>query len=53
MQVECKTLRHMVAFSAENETAAAFYNAQYALPIRYMLTQMGHPQPPTPFCINN
>ena len=46
--IECKTLRHVVASSAEAETAGIFHNAQVALPIRYMLTQMGHLQPPTP-----
>ena len=51
--VECKTLRHVVASSAESETAVAFHNAQFALPIRYMLSQLGHPKPPTPFRIDN
>ena len=51
--VECKTLCHVVASSAESETASAFHNAQYALPARHMLEQMGHPQPLTPFCIEN
>ena len=51
--VECKTLRHVVASSAENETVAAFHNAQCALSIRYMLIQLGYPQPSTPFHIDN
>ena len=41
--VECKTLRHVVASSAEAETAGVFYNAQRAVPLRYMLIQLGHP----------
>ena len=45
--IECKTLRHVVASSAEVEAAGIFHNAQVALPIRYILTQLGHPQPPT------
>ena len=45
--VECKALRHVVASSAEAETAGIFHNAQVAVPIRYMLEQLGHAQPPT------
>ena len=39
--LECKTLRHVVASSAEAETAGLFHNAQVAIPIRYILTEMG------------
>ena len=38
--IERKTLRHVVASSAEAETAGLFHNAQIAVPIRYMLEQM-------------
>ena len=31
--IECKTLRHVVASSAEAETAGMFHNAQVAIPI--------------------
>ena len=31
--IECKTLRHVVASSADAETAGAFHNAQCAIPI--------------------
>ena len=51
--MECKTLRHVVASSAEAETAGIFHNAQVALPIRHMLIQLGHPQPPTPIKTDN
>ena len=51
--VECKTLRHVVASSAEAETACIFYNAQVAVPLRYMLEQLGHPQPPTKIKTDN
>ena len=34
--IECKTLRHVVASSAETETAGVFHNAQHAIPMRYM-----------------
>ena len=32
---------------AETETAGVFHNAQRAIPIRYILEQLGHAQPPT------
>ena len=51
--VECKTLKHVVASSAEAETAGVFHNAQHAIPLRYMLTQLQHPQPPTPIKCDN
>jgi hypothetical protein len=51
--IECKTLRHVVASSAEAETAGLFHNAQIAVPIRYMLNQLGHPQPATPLKTDN
>ena len=51
--VECKTLRHVVASSAEAETAGVFHNAQIAIPIRYMLLKLGHPQPATPIKTDN
>ncbi len=44
---ECKTIRTVVASAAKAETHGIFHNAQTALPIRYLLLQMGHPQPPT------
>jgi len=53
MLIECKTLRHVVASLAEAESAGIFHNAQVALPIRYMLTQLGHLQPPTPLKTDN
>ena len=50
---ECRTIKHVVASSAEAETSALFHNAQTALPIRYLLRAMGHPQPPTLFKTDN
>ena len=41
--VECKILKHVVTSAAECETAAVFHNAQQAIPIQYILTQIGHP----------
>lgn len=51
--IECKTLRHVVASSAEAETAGVFHNAQRAIPLRYILKELGHPQPPTSIKIDN
>ena len=50
---ECKTIRTVVASAAEAETHGIFHNAQTALPIRFLLNQMGHPQPPTPLKTDN
>ena len=51
--IECKTLCHVFASSTESEIVATFHNAQCALPIRYMLSQLRHPQPPARFKIDN
>ena len=51
--VECKTLRHVVSSSAEAEVAGIFHNATTAIPIRHILTVLGHPQPPTPLKTDN
>ena len=45
--VECKTLRNVVSSAAEAETNGVFRNAQLAMPIHHILSDMGHPQPPT------
>lgn len=51
--IECKTLRNVVCSSAECETAGTFHNAQIGIPIQYMLNQIGHVQPPSPFRMDN
>ena len=48
IHVECKTLRRVVTSAAEAETAGVFFNSQLCVPIRHMLTILGHPQPVTP-----
>ena len=53
VHVECKTLRRVVTSAAEAETAGLFYNAQFSIPIRHMLTILGHPQPATPIKTDN
>ena len=42
-----------MASAAEAETGAIFLNDQQALPIRTALTEMVHPQPPTPVKIDS
>ena len=53
VHIESKTLRHVVASSAEAEVAGIFHNAQTALSIRTILNALGHPQPPTPIKTDN
>ena len=50
---ECKTIQHVVSSAAEAETAALFHNAQTARPIRHILIELGHEQPPTPIKTDN
>ena len=51
--MECQQLRHIVASSAEAETAGLFHNAQTALPICQTLEALGHKQQPTPIPTDN
>ena len=54
IHIECKTLKHVVSSSAEAETGGGvFTNAQNCIPMRTILAEMGHPQPPTPIKIDN
>ena len=53
IHVECKTLRRVVTYPAEVETTGDFLNAQLCVPIRHMLTILGHKQPPTAIKTNN
>ena len=43
IQVECKTLRHVVSSSAEVEVAGIFHNATMSLPMCHILESIGHP----------
>ena len=43
----------VVASATEVELAALYYNAREACTIRTTLTEMGHPQPPTPIQTDN
>jgi hypothetical protein len=53
LHIVCKTLKHVVASAAEAETGGLFINAQETLPLRYILQQLGHEQPPTPIKTDN
>ena len=46
-------LKHVVASAAEAETAALFHNAHNTIPIRRILTALGHSQLPTPIKTDN
>jgi hypothetical protein len=53
LHIVCKTLKHVVASAAEAETGGLFINAQETIPLRYVLQQLGHEQPPTPIKTDN
>jgi hypothetical protein len=46
-------LRNVMASAAESEVGALFVNSQEAIPIRYALEELSHPQPPTPIQTDN
>ena len=48
-----KILKNVMGSAAEVEIGATYVCAQEALPIRQMLIDMGHPQPPTPVQVDN
>ena len=51
--VVANILKMITSLAMETEVAATFYNAKEALPFRVTLTEMGHPQPPTPNEVDN
>ena len=53
IHITCTILKLVAASAAEAELGALFLNAQEAKVIRLVLTELGHPQPPTPIHINN
>ena len=53
MAITCAILKLVAASAAEAELGALFLNAQEARIIRLTLTEMGHPQPPTPVHVDN
>jgi hypothetical protein len=51
--VTCTILKLVAASAAEAELGALFLNAQQGKVIRLILTELGHPQPPTPVHVDN
>ena len=51
--VVAKILKMITISARETEVAANFYNTKESLFFRVTLTQMGHPQPPTPTEVDN
>ena len=51
--VVAKILKMITSSAMETEVAATFYNAKEDVPFRVTLTEMGHPQPPTPMEVDN
>ena len=46
-------MKHVAASAAEAETGRLFHNSKIAIPIRQMLTDLGHLQPQTPIKTDN
>jgi hypothetical protein len=49
----CIILKHVAASAAESKLGALFLNMQQTKIIRPILSELGHPQPPTPIHCNN
>ncbi len=50
---ECCSLKHVIASATKAKTSALFHNAQNDIPLRHLLTAMGHPQLPMPLKTDN
>jgi hypothetical protein len=46
-------IKNVVASAAESEVGACFHNAQSGAPLRVILMELGHSQPPTPLHTDN
>jgi hypothetical protein len=53
IHITCTILKLVAALAAEAELGALLLNAQEAKIMRLILTELGHPQPPTPIHIDN
>ena len=51
--VESPILKNIVTSAAECETAGVFHNTQIAIPIQYILKQIGHSQSATALSMDN
>jgi hypothetical protein len=48
----CKIIDVVIGSTAEAEIGAGYLNGQDAVPIINTLTELGHPQPPTPMQVD-
>jgi len=46
-------IKAVMSSAAEAELGALYINAREAVPMRHLLIEMGHPQPPTPIQVDN
>jgi hypothetical protein len=53
IHITCTILKLVAASAAEAELGALFLNMQEAKVLQLILTELGHPQPPTPIHIDN
>jgi hypothetical protein len=53
IHITCTILKLVAASTAEAELGALFLNTQEAKVLQLILTELGHPQPPTPIHIDN
>ena len=51
--ISATIIKNVMASAVEAEVAGLFMNTNKAIPIRYRLIKMGHPQPPTPLKTDN
>ena len=51
--VIARIIKNVMSSAAEAEIGSLYMNAREAIPIRYCLIDLGHPQPPTPLITDN
>lgn len=53
IHINCKIFKNTLCSSSECETGGVFFNCQDAIPIRFSLEALDHPQPATPVKTDN
>jgi hypothetical protein len=53
ISILCQIMREVLSSATEAELASLFHNGKEACPIRIILEELGHPQPPTPLQTDN
>jgi hypothetical protein len=53
ISILCQIMREILSGAAKAELASLFHNGKEACPIRIILEELGHPQPPTPLQTDN